>query len=129
VPKSGASFWFECAEQPVFTHEWLHQVHWAYQTLSGFEDAYGWDLPACQQATEDPKRWFPDSHQCNVDPDYSYCGSDQCGDNDQVDEHILSVHWDPAVKFVASYCKDGRQDYDETAPDVGPSCSVLGGSP
>jgi hypothetical protein len=124
VPKTKSSFWFDCAEQPVVTHEWLHQVHYAYQNLSGFSDLYGWSLPACGLGDADPLRWFPDSHQCNDDPDYSYCGTGDCGGNDAVNSHILSAHWDPRLPFASNYCKDGVQDYDETGQDVGPSCSL-----
>jgi hypothetical protein len=122
VPKTKSSFWFDCAEQPTVTHEWLHQVHYGYQNLSGFSDLYGWSLPACTMGDPNPLRWFPDSHQCDQDPDYDRCGSGDCGGNDAVNSHILSAHWDPALDFVSNHCKDGVQDYDETAVDSGPSC-------
>lgn len=123
VPKTKTSFWFDCAEQPVFTHEWLHQVHYAYHNLSGYTDIYNWSLPICGAGDSDPHRWFPDSHQCAQDPDYAHCGGD-CGSNDEVNSHILSEHWDPSLGFKANYCKDGVQDFDETASDIGPSCSL-----
>ncbi len=127
VPKTRASFWFECAEQPVFTHEWLHQVHWAYQSISGFADRYGWSLPACGLGDLDRHTWFPDSHQCNEDPDFERCGLDDCGGNDLVNAHILGVHWDPALDFIANHCKDGVQDYGETGVDAGGPCLGLKG--
>ncbi len=126
VPKTKSSFWFDCAEQPVLTHEWLHQVHFAYHNLSGFTDLYGWSLPACGQGDPNHRRWFPDSHQCNEDPDYARCGLNDCGTNDIVNSHILGEHWDPALHFVANYCKDGVQDFDEIGVDTGPSCGQGG---
>jgi hypothetical protein len=124
VPKTKSSFWFDCAEQPVLTHEWLHQVHFAYHNLSGFTDLYGWSMPACGQGDPNRRRWFPDSHQCNEDPDYAQCGLNDCGNNDMVNSHILSEHWDPALHFVANYCEDGIQDFDETGVDTGPTCGA-----
>lgn len=128
VPKTRSSFWFECGEQPVFTHEWLHQVHFAYQRLSGFDDLYDWSLPLCRQGDPDATKWFPDSHQCNEDPDYDRCGLNDCGNNDLVNSHILSTHWDPKVHFVANHCRDGIQDFDEVAVDEGPSCGASAAS-
>lgn len=129
IPKVGGSFWFECAEQQVFTHEWLHQVHFGYHSISRFPDLYDWNLPMCMAGDPDPKKWFPDTHQCNEDPDFERCGLDDCGGNDLVDEHILSQHWDPSFAFVANYCKDGRQDFDELGVDTGGRCGDQNGGP
>lgn len=124
IPKTRKAFWFDCAEQPVLTHEWLHQVHFAYQNLSGFDDLYDGSYPACGLGDPDPLEWFPDSHECGVDPDYVGCGG-SCGTNDEVNAHILGEHWDPEVEFVANHCTNGIQDFGETAIDFGGPC--LGG--
>jgi hypothetical protein len=124
VPKS-TSLNYDCATQPTITHEWLHQVRYAYVEVSGFADLYGDNLPACGAGDPNPKRWFPDSHQCLSDPDFVNCGTADCGGNDLVNSHILSEHWDPAFAFFGNHCKNGRQDYDETSVDSGPSCSLM----
>jgi hypothetical protein len=121
VPKTGSSFWFECGNEGVLTHEWLHQVHFAYHNLSAFQDLYGWSLPACGFHDPDPLKWFPDTHQCGADPDFMGCGGDCAG----INEHIMGVHWDPDLAFVANHCDDGVQDFGETEIDSGGPC--LGG--
>jgi hypothetical protein len=125
VPKTRSSFWFECAEESVFTHEWLHQVHWALMNLSGWSDLYGDSFPACGMGDPDPRKWFPDTHQCLVDPDFVNCGTADCGGNDLVNQHILSAHWDPARRFIANHCLDGVQNFGEAGVDTGGDC--LGG--
>jgi hypothetical protein len=122
VPKTATSFGFECANQLVFVHEWLHQVEFAWYFMSGFTDLYGGALPACGAGDPDARRWFPNVHQCAEDPDFPSCGTNECPDGDAWHEHILSMHWDPVVRFVANHCKDGFQDFDETDVDVGPTC-------
>lgn len=121
IPKTRKAFWFDCAEQPVLTHEWLHQVHFAYQNLSGFDDLYRGSYPACGLGDPDAHKWFPDSHECGVDPDYDGCGA-SCGTNDDVNSHILREHWDPDVVFIANHCTNGIQDYGESAIDFGGPC-------
>jgi hypothetical protein len=117
-----SSFGIECAVQNVITHEWLHQVSFAYHRVSGFDDLYDGAFPGCGQGDPDPKKWFPDSHECNLDPDFESCGQSTCGSNDLVNSHILSVHWDPAFRFFGNHCKNGVQDFEETAIDIGPNC-------
>lgn len=122
IPVTKGAFWFECANADVMVHEWLHQVHTAYHQLSGFVDAYDGDYPACGEAG-DPHLWFPDTHQCNEDPDWHDCGLESCGDG--VSEHVLRVHWDPSVDFVANHCEDGIEDMGETGIDSGGECQDL----
>lgn len=125
VPKTASSFWFECAIQQVLTHEWLHQVHWDVHVISpGFTDIYNFNLPPCGQYVNDTYSWFPDSHQCNEDPDFERCGLNDCGDNDIVNSHILRAHWDPARPVVFNYCNNNIADLSlgESGVDVGPEC-------
>jgi hypothetical protein len=123
VPKTKGAFWFDCASSGAMLHEWLHQVHFGYHQISGFQDAYADVFPACGTSELDPRLWFPDTHQCNVDPDWPQCGAGDCGEG--VSEHVLSAHWDPAFTFYANYCKNGLQDFDETGVDSGGRCDAL----
>ncbi len=122
VPSTGASFWFECAEQSVYTHEWLHQLHFAVQNLSCFDDLYHGVYPACGAGDPDPTLWFPDSHACLVDPDYVGCSTGSCGTADQLVQHILGAHYSRALRVVANSCRDGIRNYGETAIDEGGPC-------
>lgn len=123
IPMTGAAIGFECADETSFTHEWLHQVHWSYHTLSGFADPYGRTLPMCGGSELDPRAWFPDTHQCNEDPDFEGCGRNDCHvTRALVNEHVISEHFDPRVEFVANHCKNGLQDFGETGVDTGGAC-------
>jgi uncharacterized repeat protein (TIGR01451 family) len=124
IPETGSVFWFQCAEHSVYTHEWLHQLHYAVHVLSGFDDLYDGAYPACGTAAPDTRRWFPDTHDCLRDPDYFACGGTDCGGNTAVNEHILRAHWPPRgmPRLIANHCTNGIQDYDETGVDSGPDC-------
>jgi hypothetical protein len=97
-------------------------MHWAVHNLSGFNDLYAGSFPACGAGASNPELWFPDSHDCNDDPDYAACGTGFCGDNDTVNSHILQEHWGPNRVLIANHCKDGVQNWGETGVDVGGSC-------
>lgn len=102
-------------------HEWLHQVDDAYNNLSGFE---GVNLPAAGDEDGHPHTWFPDPDQCEDDPDWKDYGTGGCSNVDDFYEHILREHWDRKRNFVASYCKNGVQDYGETDIDKGGDCDI-----
>jgi hypothetical protein len=124
LPKTGATFWQECLSAQSIAHEWLHQVEGAYTGISGFVSDYPSDeqLPACGTSGLDPKRWFPSTHSCAIDPDYHLCGGSCEFD---VEEHVLRAHWDPSLDFIANHCRDGRQDFNETGVDSGGHCAQV----
>lgn len=124
IPDSASSFWFQCADHGVYTHEWLHQLKFAVDVLSSFDELYRGSYPACGEADPDTHRWFPDTHECAVDPDSPFCTTGNCVSNDAVNEHVLRAHWPPRPlpRLVTNYCRDDVRDYDETAVDVGPNC-------
>jgi hypothetical protein len=125
IPYTGNAYWFECSEESVYTHEWLHQTHWALNNLSNFTDLYHESFPACGMGNSDPTRWFPDTHSCNADPDAPYCGMAECGSNDVVNSHVLGEHWKAGRILTANHCRNGVLDYGETAIDVGPECPAV----
>jgi len=112
----------ECATEEVYLHEWLHQVDWALDALSGFTDIYANGYPACGMGDPNPKRWFPSSDTCQSDPDYADCGLATCREPDGFYRHIFDAHWDRTRVLLGNYCRDGVQDYTETGVDVGGEC-------
>lgn len=132
IPDTASSFFFQCADHGVYTHEWLHQLHFAVHVLSAFDDEYDGAYPACGTHVANTRRWFPDTHECNRDPDAPFCGAASCGTNDEVNEHVLTAHWppEPLEELVTNHCRNGIQDYGETGVDVGPDCpNTLRSSP
>jgi hypothetical protein len=125
IPFTAPGWGFECSVQDVYTHEWLHQSHWALNNLSGFNDLYGWTLPACGAGDPDTTRWFPDTHQCNQDPDFPACGAADCGGNDVVNQHVLGAHWKAGRVLKANHCRNGLLDHDESATDVAADCPAV----
>lgn len=121
VPRTEGAFWFDCATQPVYTHEWLHQVHWDYDFLSHYDPIYP-PYPPCGVFDPDTTRWFPDSHEWQQDPDYWACGQADPGGNDAVNSHIIQAHWPRDGKLVTNHCRNGVQDFGETEVDRGGSC-------
>jgi hypothetical protein len=103
----------------VYLHEWLHQTHYAVNHLSGFTDLYRGDYPACGLGDPDTGLWFPDTHECDRDPDFERCGSADCGGNDLVNSHVLQHHWPADRVLIGNHCRDGVRDYDETDVDRG----------
>ncbi|XXF77108.1 hypothetical protein P2318_29245 [Myxococcaceae bacterium GXIMD 01537] len=123
VPDTEGAFSFQCADHGVYTHEWLHQLHFDVHVLSHFDDLYDGNYPACGMGAPDTRLWFPDTHECNRDPDAPFCGAVQCGTNDEVNEHVLRAHWPPrGLRLITNHCRNGIQDYDETGVDIGPNC-------
>jgi hypothetical protein len=124
VPDTASSFWFQCADHGVYTHEWLHQMKFAVDELSHFPELYRGSYPACGEGDADTHRWFPDTHECELDPDYTGCVTKNCIGNDAVNEHVLRAHWPlrGLERFITNYCRNGIQDFDETGVDTGPNC-------
>jgi hypothetical protein len=122
VPATSNAFWFECATSDVYMHEWQHQLHWALNELSGFDDLYDGVYPACGLGDPDPTKWFPDTHECNVDPDFPACGETDCGAGSTVNRHMLRVHWTAGRRLVGNHCRDGVRDFEETGVDAGGDC-------
>lgn len=130
VPDTAAAFNFQCATPDVYTHEWLHQLHYAVHGLSGFEDAYGTTYPACGLGEAETRGWFPDTHDCGKDPDFPACGAESCGTSDAVNAHVLTAHWPPRglTRLVTNHCRDGRQNHGEAGVDDGADCPGSAGS-
>ncbi len=123
IPKTAGSFFFECAQQDVYTHEWLHQTEWALHNLSGLQDIYNNNYPSCGQAASNPLLWFP-SPDDGWDPDASYCGGFATG-NDQVAQHILGAHWPAGGRpLIGNHCRNHVQDFGETGVDTGNGCPL-----
>lgn len=130
VPDTAAAFTFQCATHDIYTHEWLHQLHYAVHGLSAFEDAYGGAYPACGLGEPEPRGWFPDTHDCGKDPDLPTCGAASCGTSDAVNEHVLRAHWPPRglSRLVTNHCRDGLLNHGETGVDDGVDCPGSPGS-
>lgn len=115
LPYCGSSYSY-------YMHEWLHLLQFAFLQRSDFA---GGEVPPPNCGLDcDPKTWFPNLDSCgNADPDFE-CTSNV---NDWY-EHILRVHYDPNVNFVASYCKNAEQDdfwpVWETGIDEGGECAI-----
>jgi hypothetical protein len=125
LPLTEQAYGYQCADQTIIMREWLQQVHHSYHWLSGFTDPYGWEIPMpmCGAPDPDPHSWFPNANQCNVDPDFTRCGLNDCQlHKDEMNEHVLSEHFDPEVKYYANHCKNGLQDWGESGVDTGADC-------
>jgi hypothetical protein len=81
-------------------------------------------ISACGLGDPDATKWFPDLNQCKGDPDSTSCGGD-CVSNDAINSHILGKHWAAGRRLTANRCRDGVQDFNETAVDVGPDCPAV----
>jgi hypothetical protein len=103
----------------------LYQAYFALRDVVYFDDLYAGSYPSCGQGAADPKRWFPRPSDCMVDPDSASCGRGTC-DEASFAEHVLTTHWPDAPGLIGNHCRNGRADYDETAPDVGGVCDELG---
>jgi hypothetical protein len=116
-----------CADHGVYTHEWLHQFHFAVHVLSGFDDEYDGSYPACGMHVADTRRWFPDTHEYTRDPDAPWCGATSCGTHDEVNGHVLTAHWPPRPleRLVTNHCRNGIMDFDATGVETGPDCPEL----
>ncbi|OYT33810.1 MAG: hypothetical protein B6U87_02940, partial [Candidatus Aenigmarchaeota archaeon ex4484_52] len=135
VPKTNPGSWFECAGEKTYIHEWLHQLDYALEYISGVEDIYRDEFPEslCGVDTH-PHKWFPSPDTAPKDPDFpackdhyndwgSYCESIKPRDCDfEWDEHLLSVHYNPDIKLIGNHCKNNKKDFDETDIDSGGKC-------
>jgi hypothetical protein len=101
----------------------LYQSYFALRDVVGFEDLYAGAYPSCGQGAADTKSWFPRPSDCAADPDAPSCGQVNC-DEAAFAAHVLTVHW--PNDLVGNHCRNGRTDYDETAPDTGGVCDELG---
>ena len=110
-----------------FGHEWLHLLGFAYHDFSYIPDIYPnqSDLPPCGEGHWNSREWFPSVDWCQYDPDFVSCGDGVCTEHEIWGEHILREHFNPGVPFVANHCKNGIQDYGETAVDYGGECFDL----
>ncbi len=119
LPKTRKAFGFECAMSLVYMHEWLHQVEDGLHRLSPYDDLYDGVYPACGQGDPEPTKWFPNTHDWYLDPDFPGCGTDGYP---RFEEHQLRVHWSADNVLITNHCKDGVQDFDEQGVDVGGRC-------
>lgn len=103
----------------------LYQAYFALRDVMGLVSAYPDGYPACIQAASDPLTWFPRPSDCRVDPDAPTCGQARC-DETAFAAHVLTRHWPTDPPLIGNHCRNGRTDYDETAPDRGGVCDALG---
>jgi hypothetical protein len=136
VPKTKPGFWFECAGEKTYIHEWLHQLDYALEYISGVEDIYKDNFPKslCGNADPNPYKWFPSPDTAAKDPDFpacqnyydnwsGYCDSIKPRDCDfEWFEHLLSVHYNPKTNLIGNHCRNGKKDFDETEIDIGGKC-------
>src|SRR5262249_43012855 len=107
----------------------LYQAYFALRDVVGFDDLYADAYPPCGQGDADRQRWFPRPGDCALDPDAPSCGQTNC-DETAFAAHVLTTHWpterptEPGI--IGNHCRNGRTDFDETAPDVGGVCDRLG---
>jgi hypothetical protein len=113
---------FQCANDEVFLHEWLHQVDWALEHVMRVDDMYDDYYPACGEADPDPRRWFPNADLCTSDPDWIGCGRTNCPSTARWLAHMMQAHYDPHREYLGNHCRDGRRDYGETSVDSGGRC-------
>jgi hypothetical protein len=124
----GASYtWLSASCLRASTVQWhfLSQAFFAMRDVVGLDTPNANAYPGCGQAAPDPKLWFPRPTDCSVDPDASTCGNPSC-DPEAFPTHIFEAHWPTAAALIGNHCRNGRQDYDETAADEGGVCDALG---
>lgn len=114
-----------CVSSSQLRWHWLYQAYFGLRDVVGFEDLYGNGYPSCGQGAADPKRWFPRPSDCALDPDAASCGQARC-DETTFDAHVLMTHWPSEPGVIGNHCRNGRTDYDESAPDRGGVCDQLG---
>jgi len=66
VPVTSDAVWFECANHETFTHELLHQIKYAYDEISGFDDYYDHHFPPCGEAVKDSYLWMVSLLACFI---------------------------------------------------------------
>lgn len=105
---------------------WIDSLRHAQHEVMGIQDELyaNRSYPACGQGDADPTKWFPYPGDCD-DPCSPSCGSGDCASDEHL-SHVLSAHWKRGRDLVGNYCRNGRQDSDETGVDRGGACSRLG---
>lgn len=122
----GAAYtWLSTSCLVTSTVRWhlLYQSAFAIRDVLGLVAPEANEYPACGRGG-DPQEWFPRPSDCSLDPDAASCGDPRC-DDDSFAAHIFAAHW-PAAGLIGNHCRNGRQDYDETAVDAGGVCDALG---
>ncbi len=136
IPKTNSCVWYNCAEIKTIYHEWLHQLDFALEKITGVPDIYQDNFPKslCGNADPDSYKWFPSPDSAAKDPDFSacvnyydnwsgYCDSIKPIDCDyQWDAHLLSKHYNPSISLIGNHCRNGKQDFNETGVDCGGHC-------
>lgn len=122
----------DCFSKATLMHEFLHQLGWALHFLVNITDIYfiedisgisgHHEYPDCDKGDSDHHLWFPDTYDCITDPCSYYCGMPECVDGNIWHEHVLSEHYNPSTKLIGNYCRNGKQDFDETGVDCGGKC-------
>lgn len=135
-------------------HEWLHQLAFTVNKINPPSPpfiSYIWDgefkyngqIFSCQSVFNSPYFYFPpNADQAQHDPDFdackngfngnwtAYCNSlvnqgfdsDEC--NRRWNKHLLIGHLNLERPIIGNACRNGRQDFDESAADSGGSCSI-----
>lgn len=114
-----------CLDVAQLRWHFLYQAYFALRDVLSFDDLYGGAYPACGQGAADVTRWFPRPSDCTLDPDAPSCGQATC-DDAAFAAHMLTSHWPAEPGLIGNHCRNGRADYDETAPDAGGVCDELG---
>ncbi len=132
VPKTHPGVWFECANKGNYMHEWLNLMDWVLFNVSGISDIYKDGYPSCGQGNQDTYLWFPSaSYNSTKDPDFEACGQNwgnYCESVKPEDcnliwhKHILTEHYNTGTNLIGNYCRNGKQDFDETGIDCGGKC-------
>lgn len=131
----------EMVYEPLI-HEWYHNLDWALYSINHVTDIYetnspdwaNWQhasWPACG-IHADPLKWFPSIDFCEWDPDWIDCNNSQSagrcihagevGDEISWYEHVIRAHYPGNIQFIGNFCRDGRQDFNETGVDSGGQC-------
>ena len=114
-----------CLSLSQLRWHFLYQAFFAMRDVVGFDDLYGGAYPGCGQGAAEPERWFPRPSDCTSDPDAPSCGLASC-EEASFARHVLTSHWPSDPGLIGNHCRNGRVDYDETAPDTGGVCDELG---
>lgn len=103
----------------------MYQAYFAARDVQDAAGPYGDDYPACGQTSNLSESYFPRPTDCLIDPDAPDCGRARC-DEEAFARHVLTAHWPLQPGLIGNHCRNGRQDFDETAPDAGGVCDALG---
>lgn len=114
-----------CVNDDSLMWHFLYQAYFAVRDVQHLEGPFANGYPTCGQSSDPPASYFPRPSDCLSDPDAPACGRAQC-DEDAFAAHVLSAHFPRQPGLVGNHCRNGEQDFDETAPDVGGVCDQLG---